>query len=127
MSHLRRILVVDDDPEMTLLLRAFLKNQGYSVATSSSVEGALNWIASQLHPPDLIVSDVKMGTTSGIEFTKRLSYERPNLPVVLFSVLGDFEKEAIEAGAVRFLTKPFSLVQLASILDLQLKGKSEAN
>ena len=127
LSDLKQILVVDDDAAMTTILHDFLKRQGYSVATTSSVEGALSWLKSHPESPDLVLSDIKMGTASGIDLAKRLSVERPSLPVMLFSVFDELEKEALKGGAKIFLKKPFALAELARIVgdELGRKGKNK--
>ena len=118
MLKIKKILIVDDDIEMIALLRDFLQHQGYQVTTTSSVAGALRWLnaSSPLEAPDLIVSDVKMGATSGIELSKKILLERPLLPVILYSVFEGHEKEALQSGARRFLRKPFELSNLAKVI-----------
>lgn len=119
MPQLKQILVIDDDTAMTTLLRDFLKRQGYSVATSASVAGALAWLNALPagRSPDLIISDVKLGSASGIDLARKLSVERPKVPLILFSVFEEHEKEALESGAKCFLRKPFPLSTLAEILE----------
>jgi len=122
-----QILVIDDDADMKLLLSDFLSRQGYSVRTASSGLDAFNLLGSlpvnQL--PDLVLSDVKMGSLSGIDLTKRLVSKHPNLPVVLFSVFenGELQEEALKCGARRFLRKPFRLGEIAKIVKEELKKK----
>lgn len=118
----KTILVVDDDLAMTSLLRDFLKHEGYQVVTNSSVEGALGWLGNQTSRPDLVLSDVKMGKSSGFDLLRYLTAERPSLPVILFSVLEELEAEAIRSGAKRFLHKPFALAKLASAIKVELNG-----
>ncbi len=118
MSEVKRILVVDDDLEMNTLLKDFFKRQGYAVSAAASVTGALTYLDS-LPPgssPDLVISDVKMGRTSGMDLTKQLLIERPGLPVILFSVFEGHENEALESGALRFIRKPFELAKLSRIV-----------
>lgn len=122
MSNIKQILVIDDDAQMTTLLLDFLQKQGYSVTTASSVEGAMNWLRSQAKSPDLILSDVKMGTASGIDLVKRLVKERPGLPIILFSVFEELEEEALRAGARKFLGKPFSLAELSKTVSDELRN-----
>ncbi len=121
---MKHILVVDDDAHMTTLLRDFLQKQGYSVTTTFSVEGALTWLDSKINRPDLILSDVKMGAVSGIELVKKLAIERPTIPVILFSVFEELEKEALRMGAKKFLGKPFSLGELSQAVAEQLCEKN---
>lgn len=114
------ILVVDDDDEMSLLLRDFLSRQGYHVTTAPSAPSALRLMKRFPHPyqPDLVISDVMMGAMSGIDLTKELLQENPQLPIVLFSSLGygQIEKEALACGARAYLHKPFPLSEIARIV-----------
>jgi len=121
----RRVLVVDDDENMNALLRDFLERNGYTVATMTSVAGALLWLHSLPadHPPDLVLSDIKMGKRSGLDLARRLKVENPELPVVLFSVLEELQGEALKSGARRFLRKPFTLATLAQVLSEELDSK----
>lgn len=124
-SEIKQILVVDDDTAMILLLRDFLKGQGYSVATSTSVIGALGWLNSLPNggAPEIIISDVRLGSASGIDLASRLAVERPTVPIVLFSVFEGHEKEALRSGARKFLRKPFPLSTLAELLREEFKLK----
>lgn len=120
-----KLLVVEDDAEMNLMLRDFLKNQGYAVTMSSSAAGALKFL-STLAPeerPRLVLSDIKLGSQSGIDLCRQVGTVYPKLPVILFSVNDHFEKEALESGAKRFLKKPFALDTLAKVVTEELKPK----
>lgn len=125
MRNGKLILVVDDDPAMSHILRDFLIRQGYSVAVSSSYIGAMGWMnslaAHQL--PDLVLSDVNLGGPSGIDLAKTLNVEKPAMPVVLFSVFEGVEKEALQSGARRFIRKPFSLSSLARVVNEMLQPR----
>jgi DNA-binding NtrC family response regulator len=123
----QQILVVDDDAEMKLLLCDFLTRQGYNVKTASSGTAALNLLSSLPvdEAPNLVLSDVKMGSMSGIDLTKRILTEHPKLPVVLFSAFwnGELEIEALRSGARRFLRKPFPLGEIARTVNEELKKR----
>lgn len=110
---------------MNLLLRDFLKSQGYAVSMATSATIALEFLKSlpRNQQPSLILSDVKLGTVSGIDLCKRIGAEYPLLPVILFSVFDQLEKEALASGARRFLKKPFPLEKLATVLAEQLNRK----
>ena len=108
---------------MNAILGDFLRKQGYAVTTLTSATAALKWL--QNTPagtgPEVILSDIKLGAVSGIEMTRRLTTERPAVPVVLFSVFDQLEKESMESGARRFLKKPFPLGRLKQILFEELR------
>lgn len=121
----RNLLVVDDDIAMTALLKDFLARQGYEVTVTSSVAGALALFRSA--PPDkpfdLVISDVKLGKANGFDLTRVVNLEQPNLPVILFSVSEDLEKAALESGARKFLSKPFSLFSLSKLVEEDRRKK----
>lgn len=122
---MKHILVVDDDIEMNGLLSDFLRRQGYQVNTSTSAAGALGYL-NALPPgksPDLIISDVQMGAASGIDLARQVSLKDSGLPIILFSVFEEHEKEALKSGAKRFLRKPFPLADLSRMVADLLKAK----
>lgn len=123
-----KILVVDDDKEMTVLLQDFLTRQGYSVTTAASGPMALKLLHASRDPasPDLVISDVLMNPMTGIELTKQLLTEHPRLRVVLMSSFGDGEvkREALASGARAYLHKPFPLSQMAKVVKEQLTKKA---
>lgn len=123
MVRKQTILVVDDDYEMGVMLSDFLKKQGYAVFTAPSAVVALKMVLAS--PPDLVLSDVVMGTMSGIELATKLHTERPNLPVVLFSSFenNNIVEDAKASGAKGYLKKPFSLTEVAHMIKTQLHTK----
>ncbi len=125
MQTVKRLLVVEDDASMNLILRDFLKGQGYAVTTAASVNGAFKLMKSLPHNqhPDLVLSDVKLGALSGIDLCKKMGADYPHVPVILFSVFDQLEKEALSSGARSFLKKPFVLEKLAEVLSEHLNNK----
>lgn len=118
MNGAPKILVVEDDPEMKSLLRDFLSRQGYGVVTAMSGAGALRLLEGGTFDADLVVSDVRMAPMSGLELTRRLSSQSPDVPVVLMSAFGDaeLEREALRCGAKRYVKKPFSLLTMEGVV-----------
>jgi two-component system, NtrC family, response regulator AtoC len=102
-----RILVVDDDPALALVLEALLRQAGYSPRVVPSAEAAL--VAIEQHAVDAILSDVKMPGMDGLELLRQLRERRPDLPVVLLTAHGTvpLAVEAMKCGAADFLLKPF--------------------
>ena len=123
MSAKVQILVVDDDREMVVLLRDFLTQQGYVVATATSGKSALSSVKKgNPRTPQLVLSDVKMSPINGLELTAALQLEHPNLPIILFSAYSDggLAQAATEAGARVFINKPFGLTQMAELIEKEL-------
>jgi len=120
MAERSRILVVDDEPQITRVLKTTLQAQGYEVKTAADGEAALNlstdWI------PDLIVTDLSMPLMSGIELC-RLVRERSQVPIIVLSVREEERNKiaALDAGADDYVTKPFSVNELLARVRANLR------
>jgi DNA-binding response OmpR family regulator len=101
------ILVVDDEPEIVKLLRAYLEGAGYRVLTARDGREAL--LVTRSEKPDLIVLDLAMPEMDGLEFTRRLRQER-NTPIIMLTARVEETDRIIglELGADDYVTKPFS-------------------
>lgn len=105
----KRILIVDDDPDILEFLRLVVEEEGYVVMTSLSGEPLEHLPHGEL--PDLIVSDVMLSGTDGRSLVKTLKSqeETKTIPVILMSAYHSAAETARQAGADDFLAKPFSL------------------
>jgi two-component system chemotaxis response regulator CheY len=119
----KKILLVDDDPLILLLYQQALKNAGYELITASNAKEALSKFASS--PPDLIILDVMMPGMGGLTALREMNKTSPgHCPVIV--IAGGQQQyettrlEAIHAGAVGFLSKPFSPAQLLAELQKHL-------
>ncbi len=112
----RRVLVVDDNREILLLLRDALSE--YDVITVDSADKALDII--RKNPPELIVSDIMMPGTDGVTFTRLIKQNKHtmHIPLVLLSAkTSTAEKvEGIDSGADAYVGKPFSLDYLQAVV-----------
>jgi two-component system, NtrC family, response regulator AtoC len=111
-KQLVRILVVEDDDDTRLALSDVLRGRGYAVDAHPSAENGLR--ALQLNDVDVVLTDVRMPGIDGIELCRRLSGDRPDLPVVVMTAFGDVDSavESLRAGAFDFVTKPFAAEQV---------------
>lgn len=111
-----RVLVVDDDPTFRNVLEMRLQGWGYHVKVAADAERARQLASSW--DPDLILSDVVMPETSGIQLLGLLREDRPDRPVILLTAHGSVEMavDAMKIGAVDFLTKPVNYRNLKSVL-----------
>jgi len=111
MSERRRILVVDDEPQITRVLRTSLSSQGYDIRVANDGETALeimkDWI------PDLVITDLSMPNMDGLELCRRLR-ATTQIPIVVLSVKGEerTKVQALDAGADDYVTKPFGIEEL---------------
>src|SRR5215471_19130636 len=119
------ILVVDDDPRITELLRRILAYEGYSVTTASSGNEALT--RSLEHPPDLIVLDIMLPELDGLEVAQRLREAGDNMPILMLTArdaVADRVK-GLETGADDYLVKPFAPDELVARVKALLRRSQE--
>jgi two-component system response regulator MprA len=108
------ILVVDDDPRITGLLRRVLAYEGYSVASAASGSEALK--RSLERPPDLVVLDIMLPELNGLEVAQRMRAAGDNVPILMLTArdtVADRVK-GLETGADDYLVKPFAPEELVA-------------
>ena len=105
--HMRRVLVVDDEDNITLVLKTLLKKHGYEVEVASDGESALTMIDS--FGPDVILTDVRMPKLGGLDLLAALKAKQCAATVIVMSAYGnvDVALEAMKAGAYDYISKPF--------------------
>jgi len=103
-----RVLVVDDDRNLLKVVEYNLKEDGHQVMTASSGREALDIIKGD--GPDLVLTDVRMPGMTGMELLEHVKAEAPGTPVILITAFAavDSAVEAIKAGAVDYIPKPFN-------------------
>jgi two-component system KDP operon response regulator KdpE len=119
-----RILVIDDEAQITRVLRAALSAQGYDVRTANDPEEGLRVFRDW--SPDLVITDLMMPTMSGVEVC-RMIRTRSTTPVLVLSVR-EHERskvEALDAGADDYVTKPFSIQELLARVRAHLRRAPE--
>ena len=106
------VLVVDDEKNMRLSLETVLREEGYDVRTVESAEVALRLLEKETF--FMTISDVHLGGMNGAEFLRRCRARWPNLPVLMFTAYATpkLAVEAIKAGAIDYLPKPFAPEEL---------------
>jgi len=116
----RRILVVDDEPQITRVLRTTLSSHGYEIRVANDAEAALDVFSDW--PPELIITDLSMPNMSGIDLTKKVR-AKSEVPIVVLSVKGEERTkiEALDAGADDYVTKPFSMNELLARVRANLR------
>jgi len=102
------VLVVDDDPTVSDVVRRYLERAGFAVTLSADGQSALE--VYQRERPDLVVLDLMLPGLSGLEVCRRLRVMDPGLPVIMLTALGEESDRVLglELGADDYLTKPFS-------------------
>jgi two-component system, NtrC family, response regulator AtoC len=117
------ILVVEDEAKMRRLLELQLGEEGFLVHTAADAETGLQLLVRE--KPDLVVTDLRLPGMSGLEFLQAVKRANAALPVVVMTAYGTVEAavEAMKVGASDFVTKPFSLVELALVIRKELDAK----
>lgn len=120
MANKQRILVVDDERQITRVLSRGLTAKGYEVHVAADGEGALQTF-SDWHP-DLVVTDLSMPNVSGLELCRRLR-AFSEVPIIVLSVKGEERTkiEALDAGADDYVTKPFGIDELLARIRATLR------
>ena len=106
-----RVLVVDDEPQITRVLRTVLTSQGYQVRTAGEGESALS--SFNEWRPELVITDLYMPRMDGVELCRRIRAVS-NVPIIVLSVKGEerTKVEALDSGADDYVTKPFGIDEL---------------
>lgn len=115
-----KILVVDDDKNINILIQSLLKNENYEVVAAFDGEDALSKIDSE--KVDMIITDVMMPNMDGWELCKELR-SFSNIPILMLTVLGETNQKlkGFEIGADDYLTKPFEPMELIARVRALLK------
>ena len=124
MNERQRILIVDDEPQITRVLRRSLTSHGYDVRSAADGESALETFGDWR--PDLVITDLSMPNVNGIELCRRLR-KLSAVPIVVLSVKGEEKTkvEALDAGADDYVTKPFGMDELLARIRAALRRTSE--
>lgn len=117
----QKILVIDDDELVTSSLKRTLSQSGYDVDIALS--GKIGIQKTEDDTPDLVLLDIFLGDTNGMEVLKKIQSINPDLPVIMITGFADVQTavNAIKMGAIDFILKPINLDQLELIIDKTLK------
>ncbi|HVK71844.1 MAG TPA: sigma-54 dependent transcriptional regulator [Kofleriaceae bacterium] len=109
-----KVLVVDDEPDESMLVRDLLVRRGHDVSLADGGDSAFRSIAADEF--DVVVTDVRMAGVSGIELCQRVKHEQPDIPVIVVTGMADVDTAvaALRAGAYDFVTKPLTAETLAA-------------
>jgi two-component system KDP operon response regulator KdpE len=116
----RKILVVDDERQITRMLRAALQSSGYEVLVANNGSEALKRF--EIERPDVIITDLSMPEMNGIELTQAVR-TASDTPIIVLSVRDTdvMKVAALDEGADDYLTKPFSIQELLARVRAQLR------
>jgi two-component system KDP operon response regulator KdpE len=116
----RRVLVVDDEPQILRALRVVLREAGFEVVPAATGEEALDRAA--VRPPEAAIVDLMLPDIDGIEVTRTLR-KWSEMPILVLSAVGEEDQkvQALQAGADDYITKPFGSRELVARLQAALR------
>ncbi|QDQ01248.1 response regulator [Lysinibacillus fusiformis] len=120
---MKRLLIVDDQQGIRLLLNEVLKKEGYITYLAANGVEALRYAEEEAI--DCVLLDMKIPGMDGIEILKHLKEKWPQIPVFMMTAYGELNvvQEALELGAIRYFTKPFDIFEVRDEVNKTLKGK----
>jgi two-component system, OmpR family, KDP operon response regulator KdpE len=119
-SEHKRIMVVDDEPQITRVLRTSLSSHGYDIRVANDGETALEIMKDWT--PDLVITDLAMPNMNGLELCRRIR-AKSQIPILVLSVRGEerTKVQALDAGADDYITKPFGIEELLARVRAHLR------
>ena len=126
MNESAKILVVDDEPQLTRVLRTGLKSRGYDVRVAA--DGLSGFEAFNDWHPNLVITDLAMPNMDGLELCRRLRTQS-QVPIIVLSAKGEEKTkiEALDLGADDFVTKPFGIDELLARVRASLRRAATAS
>ena len=120
------ILVIEDEPGIVDFLERGLGSHGFEVRSATDGDAGLELATSEDF--DLVVLDMRLPGRSGLEVLEHLHEHKPALPVIALTALREVEDRVtgLDAGAADYLTKPFSLSELAARIRAQLRAAAQS-
>lgn len=122
---MKKILVVDDEPDIRRLVSFSLQRQGYGVIEAT--DGIAACATAAAEHPDLILMDVMMPVMNGFEAVKQLKEDpvTAGIPVLMLSAKSQVyeQEQGLESGALEYITKPFTPAELVEQVNRHLNGE----
>jgi two-component system chemotaxis response regulator CheY len=114
----KKLMIVDDSPAIHMIIERAVKGKGFEICANAKngVEGIIKFKAAN---PDVITMDVTMPIKDGLEASREILSENPNVKIIMLSAMGDDEliNEAQKVGIKTFLKKPFKADELLNALN----------
>jgi two-component system, NtrC family, nitrogen regulation response regulator GlnG len=103
------VWVIDDDPSIRWVLEKALKSAGFLVSSFETADAALDYLTRS--QPDVILTDIRMPGTNGLEFLKTVNKNHPEIPAIIMTAHSDLDSavSAYQGGAFEYLPKPFDI------------------
>ena len=123
----KHICVLDDDKSIRWVLDKALRKENYNVSCFENVESFLEDF--QKISPDIIISDVRMPGINGIDMLEKIKREYPSIPIIIMTAFSDLETtvSSLQKGAYEYITKPFDIDNVISIVNSACKNVSKSS
>ena len=120
---MEKILIVDDEKSILDLLKVVFEKEGWRVKACLSAPKALEFIDTEDF--DLLLCDIKMPQTSGMEILKHVQERKPDIPVIMMTAYGSIKQsvEALKIGAMDYVVKPFEIDELKIVVSHGLEQR----
>lgn len=120
---MENILIIDDEKSLLDLLSVVLKKEGYRVKTCLAPTKVFELLEKESF--DMLICDIKLPEISGMEILKYVRENKPNLPVIMITAYGSLKQavEALKAGAIDYILKPFDVEELKIIIAQELEKR----
>ena len=117
------ILIIDDEKSLLDLLTVILKKEGYRVKTCLAASKVFELLEKEEF--DLLICDIKLPEVSGMEILRYVRESRPGIPVIMITAYGSLKQavEALKAGAIDYILKPFDVEELKIIIAKELEKR----
>ncbi|MFD1884327.1 response regulator [Paenibacillus wenxiniae] len=120
----KKILIVDDQNGIRLLLVELFSNEGYEMFQAANGKEALQIV--EQHVPDLVLLDMKIPGMDGLEILRHIKQTHPRIHVIMMTAYGELDiiQQAKDLGAMSHFTKPFDIDEMREAVDRCLRGSS---
>lgn len=121
---MNKVLIVDDELNMRLVLAAMLKKEGYNVTSAADGREALQIL--KANKMDVVITDLKMPNLDGMGLLNCVTEQYPEVPVIMLTAHGTVATavEALKKGALDYITKPFEIDDLKNIISKAIKTRT---
>ena len=125
MNHTETVWIVDDDRSIRWVVEKALQQENLNTVSFDSADSVLNRLARQ--QPDVIISDIRMPGSSGLELLSRIREQFPKMPVIIMTAHSDLDSAvaSYQGGAFEYLPKPFDVDEAVSLVKRALQHARE--
>ncbi|EHQ59962.1 MULTISPECIES: response regulator [Paenibacillus] len=122
----KKVLIVDDQNGIRVLLMEVFSSEGYSTYQASNGKIALNIVREE--SPDIVLLDMKIPGMDGLEILKQIKKMEPQMKVIMMTAYGELDmiKEATDLGAIMHFTKPFDIDEMRVAVNMTLQQDHSA-